>query len=50
MWSFIQDEIFGMKWLNHLIGNLLSFCELDVDEKLGAGCKLCYHMYENILI
>lgn len=23
IWSFIQDQILGMKWLNVLIGNVL---------------------------
>ena len=24
MWQFIQDEVLGMKWLNRLIGSVLS--------------------------
>lgn len=24
MWTFIQDQILGMKWLSTLIGNLLT--------------------------
>ena len=27
---FLQDQILGMKWLNSLIGNLLSLVGLDV--------------------
>ena len=36
MWDFIQDEIFGMKWLNRLIDSLLNACGLDTESKLGA--------------
>jgi len=28
VWDFFQNEIFGMKWLNQLIGNLLEACGL----------------------
>ena len=32
VWQFIQDQVFGMKWLNELIGKGLS--------KLGLDCLL----------
>ena len=32
MWDFIQDEIFGMKWLNRLIDSLLNACGLDISD------------------
>lgn len=48
MWDFIQDEIFGMKWLNRLIGSLLNACGLDTESKL-AGC-LQFFIYDTIKI
>ncbi len=48
MWDFIQDEIFGMKWLNRLIGSLLNACGLDTESKLG-GC-LQFFIYDTIKI
>ena len=30
-WQFFQDEFLGMKWLNRLIGNVLSLLGLDID-------------------
>lgn len=36
MWTFIQDQILGMKWLNVLIGNLLNTLGLDTTEKIGG--------------
>ena len=34
MWTFIQEQILGMKWLNVLIGNLLNTLGLDILKKL----------------
>lgn len=48
MWTFIQDEILGMKWLNRLIGNLLNLCGLDVNEKLGGSIQ--FFIYDTIKI
>ena len=30
VWQFIQDQVFGMKWLNELIGKGLSKLGLEV--------------------
>ena len=48
MWTFIQDEILGMKWLNRLIGSLLSLFGLDVNEKLGGSIQ--FFIYDTIKI
>ena len=48
MWNFIQDEVFGMKWLNRLIGSLMNACGLDTESKLG-GC-LQFFIYDTIKI
>ena len=37
MWDFIQTQILGMKWLNILIGELLSALGLDIDSRIGSG-------------
>ena len=36
MWNFIQEQILGMKWLNNLIGNLLTVIGFDITEKIGG--------------
>lgn len=36
MWAFIQDQVLGMKWLNALIGKILSASGLDISDKLGG--------------
>ena len=36
MWTFIQEQILGMKWLSVLIGNLLNSFNLDMEGKLGG--------------
>ena len=48
MWDFIGDEIFGMKWLNRLIGSLLSVCGLDTESKLGGSLQ--FFLYDMIKI
>ena len=48
MWDFIQDEIFGMKWLNRLIGSLLNTCGLDTESKLGGSLQ--FFIYDMIKI
>ena len=39
MWTFVQDQILGMKWLSGLIGRLLSVLGIDINEKLGASIQ-----------
>ena len=36
MWTFIQEQILGMKWLSVLIGNLLNSFNLDMEGTLGG--------------
>ena len=48
MWTFIQDQILGMKWLNVLIGNLLGICGLDTTTKVGASIQ--FFIYDTIKI
>lgn len=48
MWTFIQDQLLGMKWLNVLIGNLLSLLGLDVNTKIGGSAQ--FFLYDVIKI
>lgn len=47
-WQFFQDEFLGMKWLNRLIGNVLSLLGLDIDERLGGSVQ--FFLYDVIKI
>lgn len=38
-WLFFQDQVLGMKWLNALIGNLLSLFVLDVTGRIGGSVQ-----------
>lgn len=48
MWTFIQEQILGMKWLNVLIGNLLNTLGLDTTEKIGGTTQ--FFIYDVIKI
>lgn len=48
VWQFFQDEILGMKWLNLLIGNGLSFLGLDTDGQIGSSVQ--FFLYDVIKI
>ena len=46
--TIIQDEVLGIKWLNRLIGTLLSFLGLNVDSRIGASVQ--FFLYDTIKI
>ncbi|SDB45812.1 permease [Butyrivibrio sp. INlla16] len=48
MGMFIQDQILGMKWLNKVIGNLLSVLGLDITTRLGGSVQ--FFIYDVIKI
>ncbi len=48
MWTLIQDQILGMKWLSVLIGNLLNALGLYTTEKLGGSIQ--FFIYDVIKI
>ncbi len=48
IWDFIQNQILGMKWLNELIGNLLTACGLDVTGRIGGSIQ--FFIYDVIKI
>lgn len=39
IWELIQDQVLGMKWLNELIGNVLSMFGLDVGGRIGGSVQ-----------
>lgn len=45
---FIQNQILGMKWLNTLIGDLLTAIGLDITKKLGGSLQ--FFIYDTIKI
>ncbi len=45
---FIQNQILGMKWLNKLIGSLLSALGLDLSSRIGASIQ--FFIYDMIKI
>ena len=48
MWTFIQDQILGMKWLSVLITNLLYALGLDTTGKIGGSIQ--FFIYDVIKI
>jgi uncharacterized membrane protein YraQ (UPF0718 family) len=47
-WKFIQDEIFGMRWLNEVIGALLGKLGLDLTGRIGGSIH--FFIYDVIKI
>ena len=48
VWTFIQDQMMGMKWLSVLIGNLLNLIGLDTSGKVGGSVQ--FFIYDVIKI
>lgn len=48
IWNFIQNQVLGMKWLNNLIGQLLSSFGLDVTGRTGGSIQ--FFLYDVIKI
>jgi len=48
IWSFFQDEILGMKWLNRLIGSGLEAVGLDTGSRIGGSIQ--FFIYDVIKI
>ena len=48
MWTFIQEQILGMKWLNALIGRGLSALGLDTASRWGGSVQ--FFLYDVIKI
>ncbi|MEG1896021.1 MAG: permease, partial [Oscillospiraceae bacterium] len=48
VWLFFQNQVLGMKWLNVLIGNLLSAMGLDISKKTGGSVQ--FFLYDVVKI
>lgn len=48
IWVFFQDQILGMKWLNSLVGSLLSNFGIDTSSRIGGS--LNFFIYDVIKI
>ncbi len=48
LWSFIQNQILGMKWLSDLIGKLLSALDIDIASRLGGSIQ--FFLYDTFKI
>ncbi|MGN1157425.1 MAG: permease, partial [Agathobacter sp.] len=48
MWTFIQDQVLGMKWLSNLVGNLLTALGFDITGKIGGSIQ--FFIYDVIKI
>lgn len=48
VWSFIQNQILGMKWLNELIGSGLSALGIDVSGRIGGSIR--FFIYDTVKI
>ena len=48
IWSFVQDQLLGMKWLNALIGRLLTALSIDTATRLGGSLQ--FFLYDVIKI
>ncbi len=47
-WLFFQNQILGMKWLNDLVGNILSNIGMDITSPMGASVQ--FFIYDVIKI
>lgn len=48
LWDFFQNQVLGMKWLNELIGKVLTLFGLDVNDKTGGSAQ--FFIYDMIKI
>lgn len=48
LWDLIQNQVLGMKWLNALVGELLTFLGLDVTGRLGGSVQ--FFLYDVLKI
>lgn len=48
IWDFFQNQLLGMKWLNELIGQVITALGLDIKGRLGGGIQ--FFIYDSIKI
>ena len=47
-WDFFQNQVLGMKWLNEIIGSLLSVFGLDTNGRIGGSIR--FFLYDTVKI
>ena len=50
MWSFIQNEILGMQWLNRLLGSLVETVGLDPTSRIGGSIQFFFYDVIKIMV
>ena len=50
IWDFIQNQILGMKWLNALIGSLLTKLGIDITGRIGGSIQFFFYDVLKIVI
>jgi len=50
IWNFLQNQILGMRWLNDLVGRLLTMTGLDIRTRLGGSLHFFFYDVVKILI
>lgn len=50
MWSFIQNELLGMQWLNRLIGKLVKLTGLDPTGRVGGSVQFFFYDVIKIMV
>ncbi len=48
MWTFIQEQVLGMKWLNEAVGNMLTAFGMDITSRIGGSLQ--FFIYDVIKI
>ncbi|MBQ6568249.1 MAG: permease, partial [Treponema sp.] len=48
MMQFIQEQIFGMRWLNEAVSSLLAMLGISTESRLGGS--LLFFLYDSIKI
>ena len=46
IWDFIQNQVLGMKWLNQIIGTLLTKTGVDISSRIGGSIQ--FFLYDVI--
>ena len=50
VWDFIQNQVLGMQWLDHLIGMGLSALGLDVNGRIGGSVPFFFYAVFKITV
>ncbi len=49
-WTFFQNEVLGMHWLNRLIGNLVEACGFDPASRIGGSVQFFFYDVIKIMV